>query len=44
LDGTVIGDHCVVATGAVVTGKTFPDNCIIGGVPAKIIKMIENKK
>jgi acetyltransferase-like isoleucine patch superfamily enzyme len=40
LDGTVIGNHCVVAAGSVVTGKTFPDNCIIGGVPAKIIKMI----
>ena len=37
LDGSVIGNGCVVAAGAVVTG-TFPDNCVIGGVPAKIIK------
>lgn len=37
LDGTVIGNHCIVAAGAVVKGK-FPDNVIIGGVPAKIIK------
>lgn len=37
LDGAVIGNGCVVAAGAVVTGE-FPDNCIIGGVPAKIIK------
>lgn len=37
LDGTIIGDGCVVAAGAVVSGK-FPDNVIIGGVPAKIIK------
>ena len=37
LDGSVVGDGCIVAAGAVVTGK-FPDNCIIGGVPAKIIK------
>lgn len=37
LDGTVIGNGCVVAAGAIVTGA-FPDNCIIGGVPAKIIK------
>lgn len=38
LDGTVIGDHSIVAAGAVVTGK-FPPYSIIGGVPAKIIKM-----
>ncbi len=37
LDGAVVGDGCVIAAGAVVAGK-FPDNCIIGGVPAKIIK------
>ncbi len=37
LDGTIIGDGCIVAAGAVVTGK-FPDNSIIAGVPAKIIK------
>lgn len=38
LDGTVIGDNCVVAAGAVVKGE-FPANSIIGGVPAKILKM-----
>jgi acetyltransferase-like isoleucine patch superfamily enzyme len=38
LDGTKIGDNCIVAAGAVVTGE-FPDNTIIGGVPAKIIKV-----
>ena len=37
LDGVHIGDGCVVAAGAVVT-KNFPDNVVIGGVPAKIIK------
>ena len=37
LDGTFIGDGCIVAAGAVVKG-IFPDNTIIGGVPAKIIK------
>lgn len=37
LDGTEIGNGCVVAAGAVVTGK-FPDNVIIGGIPAKILK------
>lgn len=37
LDGAVIGNGCVVAAGAVVTG-IFPDNCVIGGVPARILK------
>jgi acetyltransferase-like isoleucine patch superfamily enzyme len=39
LDGCVIGDHCVVAAGAVVNGS-FPDFSVIGGVPAKILKSI----
>ena len=39
LDGTIIGDNSVVAAGAVVRGQ-FPDNCVIGGIPAKIIKYI----
>jgi acetyltransferase-like isoleucine patch superfamily enzyme len=38
LDGTEIGDGCIVAAGAVVRGK-FPDNAVIGGVPARILKM-----
>lgn len=37
LDGAKIGDGCVVAAGAVVNGE-FPDNVVIGGVPAKILK------
>lgn len=39
LDGSEIGNNCVIAAGAVVRGK-FPDNSVIGGVPAKIIKTI----
>ena len=39
LDGTKIGNKCIVAAGAVVKG-TYPDNVIIGGVPAKIIRQI----
>lgn len=38
LDGVQIGNGCVVAAGAVVT-SSFPDNSVIGGVPAKLIKM-----
>lgn len=37
LKDTIIGDNSVVAAGAVVTGN-FPNNVIIGGIPAKIIK------
>ena len=37
LDGTSIGDNCIVAAGAVLKG-TFPDNVIIRGVLAKIMK------
>jgi acetyltransferase-like isoleucine patch superfamily enzyme len=43
LDGSIVGDGCVIAAGAVVSG-IFPDNVIIGGVPAKIIKEINNVK
>lgn len=39
LDGCVVGNHCVVAAGAVVTG-IFPDYSVIGGIPAKILKTI----
>ncbi|MBQ7764601.1 sugar O-acetyltransferase [bacterium] len=35
--GVKIGNNVVIAAGAVVT-KDIPDNCLIGGVPAKIIK------
>ena len=39
LKNSFIGDNCIIATGAVVSG-TFSENVIIGGVPAKIIKTI----
>lgn len=36
--GTVsIGYNVTIAAGAVVT-KDIPNNCVVGGVPAKIIK------
>ena len=38
LDGVTIGNHAIIAAGAVVT-KDIPDYAIVGGVPAKIIKM-----
>jgi acetyltransferase-like isoleucine patch superfamily enzyme len=37
LDGACIGDGCVVAAGAVVKG-IFPNNVVIGGIPARVLK------
>lgn len=42
LPGVTIGKHCVVAAGAVVT-KDVPDNTLVGGVPAKVIKFLNAK-
>lgn len=43
LKGTTIGCNCIVGAGSVVHG-TFPDNVIIAGNPAKIIKPINNNQ
>lgn len=40
LPGITIGDNAIIAAGAVVT-KNVPTNTIVGGIPAKFIKMIE---
>ena len=39
LPGVTIGNHCVVAAGAVVT-KDVPPHSLVAGVPAKVIKKI----
>lgn len=39
LNGARIGRSCIVAAGAVVTeGKEFPDNSLILGAPAKVVR------
>lgn len=40
LAGTILGDHCVVGTNSVVRGS-FPDACVIAGMPARIIKRFD---
>ena len=42
LPGVEIGNHTVVAAGAVVNKSFKEGNCILGGVPAKIIKKLPN--
>ena len=39
LPGVTVGNHCVIAAGAVVT-KDVPPHSLVAGVPAKIIKKI----
>ena len=41
LPGVTIGNNVIIAAGAVVT-KDIPDNCVAAGVPAKVIKQLEN--
>lgn len=43
MPGVTIGSGCVIAAGAVVT-KDMPDNSLIAGVPAKVIKAIDQNE
>jgi carbonic anhydrase/acetyltransferase-like protein (isoleucine patch superfamily) len=44
LNGAVIGRNCLVAAGAVITeGKVFPDNSLILGAPAKVVRQLSDE-
>jgi carbonic anhydrase/acetyltransferase-like protein (isoleucine patch superfamily) len=44
LNGAKIGKNCLVGAGAVVTeGKEFPDNSLIVGAPARVIRTLDEK-
>jgi len=38
--GTTIGRNSILAIGSVVSG-TIPDNCVVGGNPARVIKKLD---
>mgnify|MGYP003365229138 CR=1 FL=1 len=42
IEGVQVGDGAVVAAGAIVT-KDVPENTVVAGVPAKIIKKIDSQ-
>lgn len=41
MPGVTIGKNSVVAAGAVVT-RNVPDNTVVGGMPARVIKHIDS--
>ena len=44
LNGAKIGRNCIVGAGSVVTeGKEFPDNSLIIGSPAKVVRTLDDE-
>ena len=45
MDGSEIGDNCIILANSLISpGKTFPNNSLISGAPAKVIRIVENKE
>jgi acetyltransferase-like isoleucine patch superfamily enzyme len=42
LPGVTVGENAIVGAGSVVT-KDVPDNAVVAGNPAKLIKMLSDK-
>ena len=44
MNGAKIGRNCLVGAGSVVTeGKEFPDNSLIIGTPAKVVRTLTTR-
>jgi carbonic anhydrase/acetyltransferase-like protein (isoleucine patch superfamily) len=44
MNGAKVGTNCVVGAGAIVTeGKTFPDNSLVIGAPARVVRTLDGK-
>jgi len=44
LNGSQVGRNCLVGAGAMITeGKNFPDNSLIVGAPARVIRTLDDK-
>ncbi|MCH2679369.1 MAG: hypothetical protein MKZ86_08145 [Alphaproteobacteria bacterium] len=44
MDGSQIGDNCIITANSLIPpGKTFPNNSLISGAPARVIGTTENK-
>jgi carbonic anhydrase/acetyltransferase-like protein (isoleucine patch superfamily) len=45
MNGARIGRNCIVGAGALVTeGKEFPDNSLIVGSPAKVVRTLTDEQ
>ena len=44
LNGAKVGRNCLVGAGAMITeGKDFPDNSLVVGAPARVIRTLDDK-
>jgi carbonic anhydrase/acetyltransferase-like protein (isoleucine patch superfamily) len=42
MNGARIGRNCIIGAGAIITeGKEFPDNSLIIGAPAKVVRTLD---
>lgn len=45
LGGTVIGEECIIAAGAIVTeGKTIPPRSLVMGIPGKVVRQVTDEE
>lgn len=45
LGGTVIGEECIIAAGAIVTeGKVIPPRSLVMGIPGKVVRQVTDEE